>query len=821
MRANPVDLIGGFYADDSLPWADQDTLNWLPVRAEVEGTLTPVRFATPPGLKPYQQIGSGPIRGMHDLEGERFVVSGRMLYRINGDGIGIPVGAIPGVGRVSMTHNQFKTGYQLLVENGQGGGGYVYDSSTKGFYRITDEGYPGSISSDYLDSYLLGVEPQGRYWFHSNLADATDYNTLDRYESEASPDKIVGLAVSQLEVVVFNQRTIEFFYNAGGATGTFQNRRQSITRGCASRHTIAKLDNTLFWLGDDGIVYRLEGYSARPISTGPMHRAFAGKNWAEAFAYVWEDRGFKVYYLTFPDGRTWGYDVVSGLWTRRGSYGLDRWRLTHTVKWGNQWFGGDFQSGRVWELNWDYYLEGDQEFISERTSPCMHDNQSNLGIPFAELVFDTGSGPMTEAIAFPSQPSTPMVTGAAPDGFLGYPYTYTYAATGGTGALTYSVRSYDGTALVGVTINPATGEATFSAAASGLQRVYVRATDTLGIWGELLDSVQIVNRNPLPNLVATFAGTRSVSALQYSVVAQALTEQAFVTIPGGGSNGKSNAIGEVYIATHSITPFLRAYKRAGSVMTALPAASPAIPAVGETVAVYGDVSFIAHSGSPFIAAYSINQTTGFGTKFAAPSVAVPGAINDIAVHPSGQYVAIACSASPYIISYRWNSSTGFGERLPNPATGLTAAATGISFNESGTHLAVSSGGTITVRVYRWEDGFGAIVSTATPIASWSSNSIAISDAAGLLIGGSESGVLRGFAYKWSAEAGIGELVPIPAGTIVGIARSVAISQDGYLLAFGTTDNSGFSICEWDKQAGVIGTAKKFGTTACRSIKFKE
>ncbi|HEY9250587.1 MAG TPA: hypothetical protein VIO38_15715, partial [Rariglobus sp.] len=71
MRATPVDLIGGYYTDDSLSWSCQDTVNWLPVMAEVPGTKTPKKLATPPGLKPYQQIGTGPIRGMHDLEGGR------------------------------------------------------------------------------------------------------------------------------------------------------------------------------------------------------------------------------------------------------------------------------------------------------------------------------------------------------------------------------------------------------------------------------------------------------------------------------------------------------------------------------------------------------------------------------------------------------------------------------------------------------------------------------------------------------------------------------------------------------------------------------
>ncbi|OWR28952.1 hypothetical protein CEE55_18140 [Stenotrophomonas pavanii] len=430
MRANPVDLIGGFYTSDSLPWSCQDTVNWLPVMAEVAGTRTVSMFATPPGLKPYQQIGTGPIRGMHDCEGLRLIVSGRYLFRISNGGVGIPIGLIPGVGRVQMTHNQFKTGYQVLIENGQGGGGYVYTTSTDTFAKITDEGYPGSISSDHLDSYILGVEPQGRFWFHSNLADATDYNTLDRYEAEAAPDRIVGLAVSQFEVVVFGQRTIDFFFNAGGQTGTFQNRRQSITRGCASRHTIQKLDNTLFWLGDDGVVYRMEGYAARPISTRALEKAITGFNWSEAIAFTWEDRGHKVYYLTLPDGQTFGYDVITGLWHRRESYGLSRWRLSHTQKWGREWFGGDFQDGRLWELDWDYFLEGDQPIISERTSGVVADNQSAVLLPNAELVLDTGHGPATTPIAFPSQPPPPSITGTPPAGQIMVPYSYQFTVTG-------------------------------------------------------------------------------------------------------------------------------------------------------------------------------------------------------------------------------------------------------------------------------------------------------------------------------------------------------------------------------------------------------
>lgn len=506
MRAQPVDLIGGYYKDDSLPWSAQDTVNWLPVMAEVAGTRTVKKFSTPPGLRPWQQIGTGPIRGMHDCEGLRLIVSGRYLYRITTAGIGVQIGVIPGVGRVQMTHNQFKTGFQVLVENGQGGGGYVYTTSTDTFAKITDEGYPGSISSDYLDSYILGVEPQGRFWFHSNLSDATDYNTLDRYEAEAAPDRIVGLAVSASEVVVFGQRTTEFYFNSGAATGTFQNRKSSITRGCASRHTIQKLDNTLFWLGDDGVVYRLEGYLARPVSTRPLEKAISEFNWPEAIAYVWEDRGHKVYYLTFPDGQTFGYDVITGLWHRRESYGMNRWRLSHIIPWGRDWFGGDFQNGRIWQLDWDYYLEGDQPIVSERVSPALADDQSQLIVPNAELILDTGQGPGTVPISFPLQPSSPTPSGAAPDAALNAPYPpFQYTVTGGTGPYVFSIVS--GSLPAGLALS-STGLLAGTPTVIGNSSFTIRVTDSKGLWGELTDGMAVAAVSLIAGM-ATIGGGRS------------------------------------------------------------------------------------------------------------------------------------------------------------------------------------------------------------------------------------------------------------------------------------------------------------------------
>lgn len=51
MKYREINLLGGFYKDASLPWSSQDTVNWLPVPAQAEGTRSPMKLRGAPGLR--------------------------------------------------------------------------------------------------------------------------------------------------------------------------------------------------------------------------------------------------------------------------------------------------------------------------------------------------------------------------------------------------------------------------------------------------------------------------------------------------------------------------------------------------------------------------------------------------------------------------------------------------------------------------------------------------------------------------------------------------------------------------------------------------
>lgn len=401
MRPTPVNLIGGAYTDDALPWSCQDTVNWLPVAAEAEGTRTPTKFRTPPGLTPWASAGSGPehairVGGIHDVEGKLFVVAGTTLYEVSTTGTFTSRGTIPGVGPVSMAHNQRSGGNELLVVNGDSG--YVWNTVTSTFTKITDEAYPGAFIAGYVDSFLVQVEPFGRYWFHSDLADALNYSSIDRAEAEASPDRIVSLLVSHLEVWIFGERTVELFENTGQATGTFQSKRIVAERGCAGRYTPAKVDNGVAWLGNNGVVYATQnGYTPIRISTYAIEQAIADLDWSQAFGFVWSDRGHEVYYLTFPGGQTFGFDVSQRQWHRRASYYpvhdiSRRWRLNALAYSNGRWIGGDYRSGQLYILDWDARDEGGDPLVRERVSGTMHANQNRFTVNYVEMIVETGNG---------------------------------------------------------------------------------------------------------------------------------------------------------------------------------------------------------------------------------------------------------------------------------------------------------------------------------------------------------------------------------------------------------------------------------------------
>lgn len=416
----PFPLPDGSYSDDTRAWSAQDGVNFLPVRAEMQGARSPVKHTPVPGMQRRAYLGSDPVRvgGLHDVEGKLYAVAGNSLYRIYPDWTTEELGTIPGTGPVRMVHNQVTGGNQLVIATS--GATYVYAEEgvvPEGLVPVTDPGFPGAKWVGFIGQLIVYIEPMGRYFGWSALADAQSYNSLDVAQAETSPDSIVTGAVSNNELLIFGTNTIEPWAFSPSGNATFQLRTGSVIQsGCGAARSVVNLDNSVFYLTSNGQVARLDGYTPRIVSTMAIESDIKGRNWSRAFATTWEDKGHVVYYLTFPDGHTWGYDVRQDKWHRRESYGFDRWRVNALVKSGGKWIAGDFQSGYIYELEFGNVYEGCEIMPRKLRTGVQHDGSNRVSVDAFRLVAATGQPPMMPGAAPVQTPTfgSLLVTGAEP-----------------------------------------------------------------------------------------------------------------------------------------------------------------------------------------------------------------------------------------------------------------------------------------------------------------------------------------------------------------------------------------------------------------------
>jgi hypothetical protein len=383
-------IADGAYADQTRPYSFQECVNWIPEPSETEGSKTPAILRGAPGLAPVGSFTNEGIRGLHDVEGVLFVVSGIALIERN-NGVNTIRGSIPGTGPVEFAHNQVAGGNQLVISIASSAC-WVFDTTDNSLTQITDPGFPGGHSPVFVDGYIAFISPEGDFWFHSELNDALSYNTLDRYQGEFSPDKLVALRTIQGRIRAFSARTIEEYSNSGALTNTFV-RGAVVEEGCIGRYTPEVLDNSLIWLGADGIIYRDFAYSPQRISTYAIEQALSTvkSEWSSARAMTYSDRGHKIYYLNVG-GFTFGYDCATGKWHTRESYGQAGWRISSLAFSDGAWYAGEENVGNIYEVDWETYTEYQEPLVCRRTTGVMYDSQNRVICSAFELLFNPGFG---------------------------------------------------------------------------------------------------------------------------------------------------------------------------------------------------------------------------------------------------------------------------------------------------------------------------------------------------------------------------------------------------------------------------------------------
>jgi hypothetical protein len=323
-----------------------------------EGSRSKLALYGTPGQKPYLTVGADTIRAGLEAQGYLYVLSGAILYRVDSAGASVPCTGdlIPNTGNAKLINNGTQVGL-LVVPN---------------FYVVTDttvakiaSGIPteGFSSIDYIDGYAVGTrnDTSGQFYI-SALRDFSTFDPLDFATAESNPDGLLGVLVDHREMWLFGTDTIEPWTNTGASPFPFERVNGALLeKGCAAALSPAKLDNSIFWLGSDRIVYRADGYRPVRISDHATEEVLRVGTVSDAYGMTYTQGGHQFYVLTLPSlGRTFAYDAAPpNKWHERQSGTA----LTPAV-WDVQCIFTAFgktlvglQAGRIGELDLDTYTD--------------------------------------------------------------------------------------------------------------------------------------------------------------------------------------------------------------------------------------------------------------------------------------------------------------------------------------------------------------------------------------------------------------------------------------------------------------------------------
>ncbi len=382
----PFPVIGGSDHFRSTPSDAQTTIN-LYAEFDKDARGKGVLYGIP-GLTLFGEVGSGPIRGCQVMAGVAYVVSGNGLYQLLSDGTSGLLGAIGGTGPVGMAND----GVRMLLVNGSQG--YVYTTGT-GLTTITDADFLQSYTCGYISGYFIVAGGGTTTWATSALNDPTTWNALDRGTVDVTAGNIQAVIPFNGEVHVFlsNSRTV--WYDAANPTALpfSQNVGATINLGCLAKYSVAADMTAVYWLGSDGVVYRASSYSPEPISDPAMNYEISiTTNPQDAIGFVFQDTGHYFYCLSFPDGKTWVYDITTKLWHQRQSYGIDRWRAQWPITAYGKTLWGDYISGNVGYTGYGVFTEYGDPLRWERTMAPLAQGGRLIFLDRFEIVMESGVG---------------------------------------------------------------------------------------------------------------------------------------------------------------------------------------------------------------------------------------------------------------------------------------------------------------------------------------------------------------------------------------------------------------------------------------------
>lgn len=384
------------YTARSLIASAQRTIN-LYAEINPADAAAPMTFYSMPGRKLWSTVpGSGGMRGMYSASnGDLFASRGSALYRYDG------------ATWASIAQHGSESGPVYAVDNGIHAV-FTDGTTTAPTVKLADhtvgymsgDGWYGADFVAFLNGFFAFNKPNTQIFYWTGAYDLT-LDPLDFASSESSPDLLVRMIKDHNDLILFGTKSTDVFSASGSTDAAFSAiAGATMEVGCAAAHSPCRMDNTVFWIGNDergdAMVWRMNGYQPVRTSTHALEeemRRYPTISDAQGFSF--QQSGHSFYVLTFPTAhKTWAYDASTQQWSelayRTAANKLTRSRDNCYVFYNRKHLVGDWENGNIYELDPETYNDNGAPIT--RLKSFQHMSADGVRQFFDRLTLDMQAG---------------------------------------------------------------------------------------------------------------------------------------------------------------------------------------------------------------------------------------------------------------------------------------------------------------------------------------------------------------------------------------------------------------------------------------------
>lgn len=392
--------VGGTYSATSRVAACDRSINMFPEIVESNTGPGRLTFYNRPGHELFCTLPTSPCRAIFGGDNKLFAVGGDHVYQINFDTDGTflsidDLGAIAGSVNPAWIESNSN---QLAIYDGRFAGS-IWIYNLDGSIAMT-EALTHARGLTYIDGYFVALRDitfaKGNQINISGIFDGLSWDELDFQTRSTRPDIIQSIIADHEHLWLFGKKTTEVWVNEpNGVAFPFQRYPEGLMeQGIWSQWSLAKLDESMLWLGGDdrgvGTVWRSNGYTPQRVSNHAIEnliRSYGviGTDTSDAVAYTYVENGHSFYVITFTHAnKTIALDLTTGMWHERGEWSglsldpdvsISQYKAALHTMTGNRHFVSGGFDGNIYVASIDTFTDDGQAILFQRTAP--HINNEN------------------------------------------------------------------------------------------------------------------------------------------------------------------------------------------------------------------------------------------------------------------------------------------------------------------------------------------------------------------------------------------------------------------------------------------------------------